>query len=169
MKILKKGTILYRGSHSESISAVSYIKRAPNYLRTNRPAYFSNTENSVHEYGTAVKYETTCDLNLINMGNVNEVARLITLANSPDIIQSIKKSFRISNGIIRRSSKIKYDIPVAVFICKQGYDGYYAPRLPTKYAEGSFHPEVVLCNPSKVLKVVSVSINAFPPRLERKK
>ena len=162
--ILEKGRFLYRGSHTEAMNAISRIGQPPNFLRTNAPVYFSNTKNSVRSYGTAVKYVTTRDLNLLDMGNINEVARLLERAKSPTVKKSIEKAFRISNGEIRRFSKIKHDIHVAVFICKLGYDGYYAPRLPTKYVSGTFHPEIVLCNPQSVLKVYNVKPVLDPPR-----
>lgn len=164
-----EGRFLYRGSHTEANQARGYLNKRPNYLRNNLPVYFSNTKNSVRSYGTAVKYVTTKNLTLLNMGNVDEVARLITSARSPVVKKSLEKSFRISNGILKRNSKIKYDIHVAVFICRHGYDGYYAPRLPTKYAEGSFHPEIVLCHPRNVLKVYNVKpmLNAPPITVKR--
>jgi len=154
--IFPSGRFIYRGSHPEAFIAGGYINQSPNYLRANLPVYFSTNKNSVRSYGTAVKYRVMKNLNLLNMGNVEEVANLIEVANSEKIKTSIKKAFRITNGVVRRSSKLKYDIIVAVFICKLGYDGYYAPELRTKLPQGKFHPEVVLCNARKVLKVYNI-------------
>ena len=154
--IFPRGKFIYRGSHPESLVAKSYINQSPNYLRANLPVYFSTNKNSVRTYGTAVKYKTIKDLNLLDMSNVDQVSELINRTNSENIKKSIKKSFRITNGIIRRSSKLKHDIIVAVFICRLGYDGYYAPELRVKLPQGTFHPEIVLCNARKVLKVYNV-------------
>lgn len=156
--IIKKGTILYRGSHHESISAVGRVNKSPNYLRANLPVYFARNKNNVRKYGTAVKYETTKNLHLLDMGDPEIVTRLIQIAKSEKVKKSLAKSFRVINGIVRRSSKIKYDIDVAVFACRLGFDGYYAKRLPQKYlgGTGTFHPEVVLCDARRVLKVVGI-------------
>jgi hypothetical protein len=54
---------------------------------------------------------------------------------------------------------MKYDAYIAEFICRLGLDGYYAPRLRTKYPQGFFASEIVICKPSKNLKVT----NKFTP------
>lgn len=160
--IFPAGKFLYRGSHVEANQAQGYLNKRPNYLR-NLPVYFSNSKNNVRTYGTAVKYVTTRPLNLINMGSVNTVAKLLAAARSNAVKGSILKAFRTANGEVRRFSKIKYDIHVAKFICTLGYDGYYAPRLRTKYQQGSFHPEIVLCHAKDVLKVYNVKAATSPP------
>jgi hypothetical protein len=167
--IFPAGKFLYRGSHAEANQAQGYLNKRPNYLRSNLPVYFSNTKNSVRSYGTAVKYVTTRPLNLLNMGNVNTVTKLHAAARSNSVKGSILKAFRTANGEVRRFSTIKYDIHVAKFICTLGYDGYYAPRLRTKYQEGSFHPEIVLCHAKDVLKVYNVKpmLNAPPTTVRR--
>jgi hypothetical protein len=177
--MLRKGTKLYRGSYRESLNAAYKINQSPNYLRENLPVYFAPNENSAKIYsGHCVEYVTTRDLNLLNMGDPMVVAGLIQLAESPNIaklirlkdvpklVKSIKKAFRISNGNgnVTRFSRIHYDIHVAVFICKLGYDGYYADSLKQKYL-GMFHPEVVICNARDALKVVSVLKPTKPPPL----
>jgi len=161
--IVPVGKFLYRGSHAEANQAQGYLNKRPNYLRSNLPVYFSNSKNNVRTYGTAVKYVTTRPLNLINMGSVNTVAKLLAAARSNAVKGSILKAFRTANGEVRRFSKIKYDIHVAKFICTLGYDGYYAPRLRTKYQQGSFHPEIVLCHAKDVLKVYNVKAATSPP------
>ena len=162
--IYPKGSFLYRGSHAEAGYAAGRKNKSPNYLRNNLPVYFSNSKNNVRSYGTAVKYVTTKDLNLLNMGSVNTVANLIASARSNVVKNSILKAFRTANGEVRRFSRIKYDIHVAKFICSHGYDGYYAPRLGTKYPRGTFHPEIVLCHARDALKVVNIeNATSAPP------
>ena len=161
--IFPAGKFLYRGSHAEANQAQGYLNKRPNYLRSNLPVYFSNSKNNVRTYGTAVKYVTTKPLNLLNMGSVNVVTNLLASARSNTVKHSIVKAFRTANGDVRRFSKMKYDIHVAKFICARGYDGYYAPRLRTKYSEGSFHPEIVLCHAKDVLKVYNVKAPTSPP------
>jgi hypothetical protein len=132
--------------------------------------YFSNNRNSVNTYGTAVKFKTTKNIKLLNMGNVSTVQNLLTKAKSKTVQNSIIKAFKIANGIIRRNSKINSDIHVAKFICELGFDGYYASELSNKYGKGGkFHPEIVLCRPHEVLVVTNVnSLSGGPPPLKEK-
>jgi predicted ester cyclase len=102
------------------------------------------------------------------MGSTNTIEWLISKAASEKLKFSIKKAFRIANNRkVRRFSKMKYDAHVAEFICRLGYDGYYAPRLRTKYPQGHFSSETVLCNPSKFLRVSNVFTPTRPPTNKR--
>jgi len=145
-----------------------YIGQRPEYLRADLPVFFAEDADDVEVYGRAVKYQTTKSLKLLNMGDLKTVVDLMDRAKSEELKKSIGKAFRVSSGIIRRVSKIKYDIHVAVFICKLGYDGYWAPRLKGKY-ENTFHPEIVLCGSRDVLKVVAIEgARGPPPRNEQR-
>ena len=141
----------------------------PNTTLGNSPTYFATTRNNAELYGTVRSYELIRNVNLLNMGNVSEVARLMSLA-SPAIHNDIVKTFNISNGHqVKRNSNVGPDRRVAHFICSQGYDGYKAPRLLRKN-EGTFHPEVVLCKPKSVLKNTRpVVLSLVPPRAPSKK
>jgi len=136
----------------------------------NTPTYFATTLNNAKLYGTVRSYEVKNNLNLFNMGSVNEVMRLMMAAPS-NIHTDIVKTFNISNGTqVKRSSNVGPDRRVAQFICSLGqYDGYRAPQLLRKNG-GSFHPEVVLCKPRSVLKNTKpVVVNLIPPRAPVKK
>jgi hypothetical protein len=132
----------------------------------NSPTYFATTRNNAEIYGTVRSYEVIRNVNLLNMGNVNEVARLMSLA-PPAIHNDIVETFNISNGQVKRKSNVEPDRRVAHFICSQGYDGYKAPRLSRKNG-GTFHPEIVLCKPRNVL-TSSVVVSLVPPRAPSKK
>jgi len=133
----------------------------------NSPTYFATTQNNAALYGTVRSYELKHSLNFLNMGSVNEVAKLMSLA-SPAIYNDIVKTFNISNGHqVKRNSNSEPDRRVARFICNQGYDGYRAPRLLRKNG-GTFHAEVVLCNPRSVL-TSPVVLSLVPPRAPAKK
>jgi hypothetical protein len=136
----------------------------------NSPTYFATTQNNAKSYGTVRSYEVKNNLKLFNMGNVNEVAKLMSLASSA-IRNDIVKTFNISNGHqVKRNSNVGPDRRVAQFICNLGqYDGYKAPRLLRKNG-GTFHAEVVLCKPKSVLKNTRPAIlNLVPPRAPVKK
>ena len=147
--------VLYRGNSR------------PNTTLGNSPTYFATTRNNAELYGTVRSYELIRNVILLNMGNVREVARLMSLA-SHEIRNDIVKTFNISNGNqVKRNSKVGPDRRVADFICSQGYDGYKAPRLLRKNG-GTFHPEVVLCKPRDVL-TSPVVVSLVPPRAPSKK
>jgi hypothetical protein len=48
------------------------------------------------------------------------------------------------------------------FLLKEGYDGYYAPKRPSIFHGGVFHPEVMLCTPVKSIRPV---VKAAPRRV----
>lgn len=162
---LKKNSYIYRGSSNEP--AYARIGNSPTFLR-NLPVYFANEFNRAKVYGQVVKYKVTNDLHLLNMGDPKVIEGLLNLTSSNTVEKSILKAFRIIKGRVERFSRIKYDIHVAQFICKLGYDGYYAPELKNaKTTMGSFPIEIVLCKPKQVLKVANIYQPNRPPRQNR--
>ena len=162
MTTIPIGFTLYRGSYKEAAVAKGVNK--PNYLK-NRPYYFLfNTNNNNNgknianrAYGQVTVYKTIKQLKLINMSDPMTIMSLLRKANNDEVItKSILKTFRIVNSNIIRSSKLKYDVHVANFICKLGMDGYWAPKLKQKYGNKKFHQEIVLCHPKAALRVSHV-------------
>lgn len=158
---------MYRGAYNEWTLAHHHMGERPIYLRGDLPVYFVDDPDIAEVYGGVVKYESLYNLNLLDMGDLYTVQALLSSARSPELKKSITKAFRVSNGIVKRVSKIKYDIHVAEYICRLGYDGYYAPRLPGKYSSESFHPEIVLCRARDVLRVYGLERQLPPPTRTR--
>lgn len=151
MITLSKGTKIYRGSSSEPVYAQEGSR--PNYMR-NLPVYFAEDRNTANVYGQVIRYTVKEDLALVDMSDPVTIAGLMSHTESNIVRKAFEKAFRVSNGQVSRFSRIKYDIYVAAFLCKLGFDGYYAPRLKNaKTTQGSFHPEIVLCDPKNVLVV----------------
>lgn len=155
MYVLRKGTHIYRGSSNEA----GYARPggSPSYLR-NLPVYFTNANANASSYGRIVEYEVIETVRLLDMSKSAVIRGLINMARSANVRTAIQKAFRVANNnTVQRFSRIKYDIHVAQFICKLGYDGYYAPRMKNaKLSQGTFHPEIVLCHPKRVLRVATV-------------
>jgi hypothetical protein len=158
--VIDKGKKLYRGSSENYNKPFSPNRRA---------VFFANSQNNAGIYsGYVTEYILTHNANVLNMGSANTIEWLISKAASEKLKSAIKKAFRIANNRnVRRFSKMKYDAHVAEFICRLGYDGYYAPRLRTKYPQGHFSSETVLCNPSKFLRVSKVFTPTRPPTNKR--
>lgn len=170
---IPSGFTLYRGSFDEAALARGHVNHTPNYMK-NRPYFFlynnSNGANIANRaYGQVTVFKTTKSLHLVNLGSVRDVKMLMEHTDDPKIIKAIMKSFRISNSNVIRSSKLKYDVVVANFICKLGMDGYWAPKLRQKYGNKKFHQEIVLCHPKKSLRVVRVNQASRPPSVAPKR
>jgi hypothetical protein len=169
---LPKNYTLYRSSHHEAQQAVSYVNKAPNYLR-NLPVFFlygTNGKNiASRSYGGRVTvYTTKRRLRLLNIAIPRSIRLLLNSTNNPIVQKSIVKAFRVQNNkSVVRSSKMKYDIHVANLVCRLGYDGYFTRRMRSKH--GSFHQEIMLCHPKTCIKVQSVLNANKPPPIRRRK
>jgi hypothetical protein len=167
-KNIPEGFTLYRGarrSHGYLTNNQSYFLFGNDGKNITRKNYTGNKKPGSQVY----TYVTTRPLKLLNMGNPNNIVKLVQDAkNQERIIRSIKQSFRLENGIVYRFSESEEDLDVAKFICAAGYDGYYAPKL-SKGTTGMFHQEIVLCKPRDKIALVESplkrSLNNFstPP------
>jgi hypothetical protein len=158
--VLNAGKKLYRGSSDNYGQPFSENRRA---------VYFANSRNTAEIYsGYVTEYTLKNDVQLLNMGSAEAVEWLIEIAGSDRLKRVIKKAFRIANNRnVRRHSRMKYDAYVAEFICRLGLDGYYAPRLRTKYQQGYFASEIVLCKPSKNIRVTTTFTPTRSPNQRR--
>lgn len=160
MQILPQGKKLYRGSSQNHGEPFNTSRRA---------VFFANSRNNASIYsGYVTEYTLTEDAYILNMGSADTIEWLLKKAKSDRLKYAIKKAFRISvNRSVRRFSRMKYDAHIAEFICRLGFDGYYAPRMRTKYKEGYFAAEYVICNPHKFLKVSRALTPTRPPNNRR--
>jgi hypothetical protein len=151
VKHIERGTVLYRGGTTG--------------LR-NLPVFFALNRNTANVYGQVSAYRVRRNLKLLNMGSPYVIRELHSLAANKIVNKSLQKAFRLNgNNGVRRFSRIKYDIHVAQFVCKLGYDGYYAPELRNaKTTQGKFHPEIVLCAARQDLNFVEKFNATRPPR-----
>ena len=164
---MNKGTKLFRGSRTSYHS---------NTVINRRGTFYAHNRNSALLYSPYVtEYTLKNNARLLNLGNPNTIRHLMNIVASNELRYKIKKAFRLDpvNNSERRFSKLKYDAFVAELVCRLGYDGYYAPRLRTKYAEGHLAGETVLCNPQNFLNITNKYRNTnrppSPPNLKRKR
>lgn len=136
---LSRGTTLIRGAGNNTLRNITFFAYGNDAVRLVTNEYTKYNTNKIYVY------KTTKDLNLMDMSKPGNIMKLANATNNP---RSLYKSFAISsNGVVvLRSSKIHHDTEVAKLVCKLGYDGYFAPSLKhRKYANKTFHPEILLC------------------------
>ena len=113
-------------------------------------------------------YKTLKPLNLLDMSNPKSIELLLGKGSNA-VNVSIKKAFRVEGNQVRRKSKLKHDVVVSRLLCALGYDGYYAPRMRKHIGDGTFHPEIMLCNPITKVKLIKSDIPQVPLRPPAKK
>jgi len=136
-----------------------------NQLRA--PVFTTPDRNQAVQYGPVTHYRLRNGARLLDMSDPAVIMNLMR-NTTPEVHKAIAKAFRIIDGRVRRFSRLKYDIVVARHVCQRGYNGYAAPRMRTKYAEGYFHPEVLVCNPKMLIKIGRTNNNPGPPPLRRR-
>ena len=156
IKNIPKGTKLYRGSRN------SYESNGKTNMNG---TFYALNKNTAKMYsGFVTVYTLKHDAHFLNMGNPATIRMLSSIIMDERLRFKLKKAFRVNNSenIVRRHSRLKYDAYVADLVCKLGYDGYYAPRLRTKYAEGYLAAEAVVCRPRELLQVTNKMVLGPP-------
>jgi hypothetical protein len=156
MKItIPAGFVLYRGARRPlgyQTNNQSYFLYGNDGANITRREYTSKKGPDVRVY----TYMTTRSLKLLDMSNPSNIMKLLGKAvNVENVIRSIQQSFRLKDNIVYRLSESEEDLVVAKFICKLGYDGYWAPKmLKSNTSNNKFHQEIVLCQPRDKISLV---------------
>jgi len=178
IRILKAGTILYRGTPRCSIHKNN---TEPTFLYfTHNPfvaLLYATPKGLSEDLGQINVHEVQTDLRILDFSNyrtIDYIIRLLISLNAPnDVIKSIvfgwfnegniwmnsyhKKKMDNRNAIkshseIKRHSDTAYDFLLSEWICSNGFNGYIG--LGVKKGNGEvFHDEVMLCNPSNKKKM----------------
>lgn len=115
--------------------------------------YFLNQPDDAvdEQYGVMHEFITTKNLLLIRLDDKDTQKYLYELAD--ETIQNIlKKNFGYENNL--RDTDREPDAKMAGFLCDLGYDGYLTDTMKTD-GNGSFHREIVICNPIEKVEYVS--------------
>ena len=163
--ILKANTNLIR---SNGTNGKLMNKNHTYFLYGNDARKIVEKEYSKNEGDMVHFYKTKQSLNLLNMSDPKSIELLLGKGGNA-VNVSIKKAFRIEGNQVRRKSKLKHDVVVSRLLCTLGYDGYYTPRMRKHLGEGTFHPEIMLCNPITKVKLVKSEVPQVPLRPRSKK
>ena len=105
--------------------------------------------------GFVLKYKTTSELRLVDLGDVRTLQLLhedIVSSDLPPVsknqyVSILEQTFSLDHeNQITRISERELDKDLAKMICRTfAYDGYYAPKMT------SFHEELMICHPGHKL------------------
>ena len=143
------GTKLYHGNNFEEGNDI--LVGDLKYFLINPEHAFNN------QYGIMHEFETTIPLNLIRLDN-KDTQNYLYETSGKEIQTILERNFGYKNSI--RESRKETDATVARFICElckdSDYHGYLTDVMDTDMG-GTFHPEIVICNPLDKLNFVKTA------------
>lgn len=115
--------------------------------------YFLNQPDDAvdEQYGIMHEFITTKNLLLVRLDDKDTQKYLYELADE-NIQTILNKNFGYENNL--RDTDREPDAKMAGFLCDLGYDGYLTDTMKTD-GDGSFHREIVICNPIEKVEYVS--------------
>lgn len=140
----EKPTKLYRGDKN---GINPQDKLSKDYL------FFTPKMEQAEQYGNVSEFETTKPLRVVALDDITE--DFFNFA--PEDVQNHLVSnygYNTKQKKKIRNSTETGDFAVSQYICKQGYDGYAIDTMATDF-DGTFHQEIVICNPSENVKFVN--------------
>ena len=154
---LSKDVRLYRSDSAFYITNKTLItdnKQQLNQIRLPETfTFFGLNEDDIErEYkGVIFEFIVYKEAKLLRLDNADSYKLFFT--DSPREIQDIlERNYGYKTKI--RYSEGNNDRKLSEYLCSKGYDGYYNGVMQTQF--GEFHEEIVLCNPSKHIKLNAV-------------
>lgn len=143
---IPKDISLFRGDNNiyDEYSSNTLLKSDNNYK------YFGLTQQEVEEYGVKFQFITTKDLHLIRLDD-DMTRKTLHKKSSTEIQRILKRNFGHNEGNIRYSDPSSDD-KMSKHICSQ-FDGYITDNMSTD-ASGTFHREIMICNPNNSVDYV---------------
>jgi len=117
------------------------------------PIFFAIDPVYAETYGITSEFTVTKEIKVVALDQ--SLKYLYNLKTTTDEIKKIlEKNYGVNNG--KRFSDNKSDTALVKYLCKLGYEGYGANKMKTDF-EGTFSPEIVLCDSSKIKYVGRVT------------
>lgn len=140
--VIDKETKIYRGDKSD---VNPQDKLSKEYL------FFTPKMDQAKQYGIVSEFETNKHLRVVALDNITE-----DFFNSApeDVKKYLESNYGYNTDKKLRISTESGDFRVSQYICDEGYDGYAIDTMATD-SEGTFHQEIVICNPSVNVKFVN--------------
>ena len=141
--ILPVGTSLFRGD--TNFDHEKPLKQGPIFFAID-PVY-------AETYGITSEFRVTEEIKVVALDQ--SLKYLYNHEATNDKIKKIlEKNYGVNNG--KRFSDNKSDTALVKHLCELGYEGYGSNKMKTDF-EGTFSPEIVLCNSSKIAYVRRVT------------
>lgn len=133
--VIDKYTKIYRGDKS-NINPQDKLKKE--YL------FFTPKMEQAKQYGIVSEFETNKPLRVVALDDITT-----DFFNSAptDVKKYLVSNYGYNTDDKLRNTNESGDFRVSQYICEQGYDGYAIDTMATD-SEGTFHQEIVICNPS---------------------
>jgi hypothetical protein len=114
-------------------------------------------ESYEEEYGIIFEYETTQELKLLALDDKHTQKKLYASA-PPNIKTILEENYGYFSGI--RNSVADKDRELSNYLCREGYQGYAIHTMKTDF-EGTFHPELLICNAVDYVRVIDNGDNGL--------
>ena len=144
--VIDKETKIYRGDKSD---VNPQDKLSKEYL------FFTPKMDQAKQYGIVSEFETNKPMRVVALDDITE-----DFFNSApeDVKKYLESNYGYNTDKKLRISTETGDFRVSQYICDEGYDGYAINTMATD-SEGTFHQEIVICNPSVNVKFVNKVID----------
>jgi hypothetical protein len=148
--LLKPETSLFKGDDSKYLD--QYLKRGTVSYNQGQPAYFAFDKESAMKYGVIFEFKIRSPIFLVDLVDVDVMKQIYEIAGKNKNIQKIMRDqygYRPDTNTIedRNSEHTKDDI-FSQFLCSIGIKGYALSEQMKTDLGGTFHREVMLCDPS---------------------
>jgi hypothetical protein len=158
--ILEPGTKIYKGDNQKFFD--QYLLLPKNTVTLTRgPAFFAITPEVAETYGVAFEFEIKERLFILNLDDKDTVGKL--RENAPEDIKHIIEH-NYGFGSNKRNSEHAADRAFSQYLCEKGLNGYVLEHAKTDLG-GTFHPEIMLCDMSK-LKFVRIVRERSPVEID---
>jgi len=147
---LNPGTFLYKGDTRKYLD--QFVKGIPvSFDADQGPVFFAFSPGVAKTYGVALKFEVREPFFVIDMDNIHVVQNLYNMAE-PYIRAIMRKNYGYipdTTELGNRVSDPEADRIFSQFLCEKNLHGYALKHAPTDF-QGTFHPEIMICDTSKL-------------------
>ena len=146
--LLEPGTPVFKGDNEKYFD--QYKREEKVSYEDGRPAYFAFEKEVSALYGVIFEFSVVEPIFILDLGDEDVVSNLYK--HAPPKIQKIiteHYGFNPANGTITiRDSVHKQDNILSKYLCSIGAKGYVLDKQLETELGGTFHREVMLCDPS---------------------
>jgi len=150
--LLNPETSLFKGDDSKYLD--QYRKGGTVSYNKGQPAYFAFDKESAMKYGVIFEFKVRSPIFLVDLVDVNVMKQIYEIAGDKknkniQKIMSDQYGYRpVTETIEERESEHTKDDIFSKFLCSLGIKGYALKEQMKTDLGGTFHREVMLCDPS---------------------